>query len=408
VSSVYSNSRIETFEQCPRKYKFRYIEKIKTEAEGIEAFLGKRVHESLEKLYRDLRLTKVDSLEEVLAFYENAWEKNWHGKVTVVREGFTPGHYFAKGQQCLKDYYQRYRPFNQGKTLGLEERIDLKLQNGNAGYSVQGYIDRLTWVPETETYEIHDYKTSDSLPTQEEADQDRQLALYQLGLLQRWPDVKTVKLVWHYLAADKEITSTRVPSDLKKLEAEVVAAIQQIEQEAALGRWEMRVSRLCEWCEYKPICPAWKHPVAMEALTPNAYLQDTGVQLVQKYAALAQRRADLQAQLKTVETEREKMDEAILAYADKEDLSTIDGPDWRLQIRTEDEFKVPRKTDDPLSWELLRNTLKNAGKLEDVSTVNSNMLKFAMRKEKWPVDLVKSIKGLVTQVVTRTVSLVKK
>jgi len=52
---VYSNSRIETFEQCPRKYKFRYLENIKTGTEGVEAYVGKRVHETLEKLYRDLK-----------------------------------------------------------------------------------------------------------------------------------------------------------------------------------------------------------------------------------------------------------------------------------------------------------------------------------------------------------------
>src|SRR3954470_12037848 len=77
---VYSNSRIETFEQCPRKYKLRYVDNIRTDREGVEAFVGKRVHETLEKLYRDLKLTKLNSLEDLLAFYEAAWEKNWHGK----------------------------------------------------------------------------------------------------------------------------------------------------------------------------------------------------------------------------------------------------------------------------------------------------------------------------------------
>src|SRR5258708_274374 len=212
---MYSNSRIETFEKCPRKYKFRYVDNIKVDSEGIEAFVGKRVHESLEKLYRDLKLDKFNSLEDLLAFYESIWEKNWHGKVTVVREGFTPANYFATGQRCITDYYKRYTPFNQGKTVGLEERIELKLHDGDKLYSVQGYIDRLTWLPQEETYEIHDYKTSSSLPTQEDADQDRQLALYQLGISQRWPDAKKVRLVWHYLAFDKQLVSTRSPSDRK-------------------------------------------------------------------------------------------------------------------------------------------------------------------------------------------------
>ena len=141
---MYSNSRIETFEKCPHKYRLRYIENIRTDTEGIEAFVGKRVHEALEKLYRDLKMVKLASLDELLAFYESDWEKNWHGKVHVVRAGITPGHYFALGKQCLTDYYKRFHPFNQGKTLGLEERIEMKLKDGDKTYAVQGYIDRLT------------------------------------------------------------------------------------------------------------------------------------------------------------------------------------------------------------------------------------------------------------------------
>src|SRR5437763_1310163 len=186
----------------------------------------------------------------------------------------------------------------------------MKLQNGDKAYSVQGYIDRLTWDPAQETYEIHDYKTGDSIPTQQDADEDRQLALYQLGVMQRWPDARNFKLVWHYLTADKELVSTRTSTHLESLEREVVEVIHQIEQEAALGRWDVRTSALCGWCEYKTICPAWKHPTAMLALAPNEYLQDTGVQLVQKYAALEERKADLQVEIKKIESEQHNIDEA--------------------------------------------------------------------------------------------------
>jgi putative RecB family exonuclease len=405
---VYSNSRIEAFEQCPRKYKFRYIDNIRTDTEGIEAFVGKRVHETLEKLYADLKFTKVNSLEDLLRHYESLWEKNWHGKVQIVRPDLSPGHYFALGRQCISDYYKRYAPFQDGKTLGLEERIEMKLQDGAKSYIVQGYIDRLTWVPESQTYEIHDYKTGGIVPTQEEADQDRQLALYQLGIMQRWPDAKNIRLIWHYLAADKEIVSSRTSADLETLEREVIAVIHQIEAEAAAGLWEPQVSRLCDWCEYKPICPAWKHPLAMESAPANAYLQDSGVQLVKKYAELEEKKADLQAELKALESEQAKVAEAALTFAEKEGVTVLDGPDARLQIRLEEEFKVPRKSEDPLSWELLRSTLKNGGKLEEVSTVNAAMLKFAIRKNKWPEALVKSIMGLIEQGVKKTVSLMKK
>ena len=138
VFRMYSNSRIDTFETCPRKYKFRYVENLRVDSEGVEAFVGKRVHETLEKLYKDLKLTKLASLEDLLRYYEQEWEKNWNANVRVVREGITPGHYFELGRQCLRDYYKRYHPFDQGRTLGLEERIEMKLKEGDKSYSVLG------------------------------------------------------------------------------------------------------------------------------------------------------------------------------------------------------------------------------------------------------------------------------
>lgn len=48
--TVYSHSRLSCFEQCPQKFKLQYIDKVETEVEeSVEAFLGSRTHETLEK-----------------------------------------------------------------------------------------------------------------------------------------------------------------------------------------------------------------------------------------------------------------------------------------------------------------------------------------------------------------------
>jgi hypothetical protein len=63
--TVYSHSRLSCYEQCPARFKLQYIDKVETEVEqSVEAFLGVRVHEALEKLYRDLGFQKKDSLED--------------------------------------------------------------------------------------------------------------------------------------------------------------------------------------------------------------------------------------------------------------------------------------------------------------------------------------------------------
>jgi len=176
---VYSHSRLQTYENCPQQYKLKYIDRIKPpeEEEGIEVFLGTRVHDVLEKLYKELILTKLNTLDDLLDFYKTEWVKNWHDNVVVVKKNFTKDHYYATGKEAITRYYKRHYPFNQSKTLSTEQLITFKIQD----YSIQGYIDRLSHVTDG-VYEIHDYKTSGSLPSQDKFDSDRQLALYHIGI----------------------------------------------------------------------------------------------------------------------------------------------------------------------------------------------------------------------------------
>ena len=111
---VFSNSRLSTFEQCPLKYKHQYIDRIKVEvAKTVEAFMGSCVHEALEKLYRDLKLQKHNSMEDVLAYYNDTWMKNWTDDIKIVRKEYNADNYRKTGEKCIADYYNRYAPFKE-------------------------------------------------------------------------------------------------------------------------------------------------------------------------------------------------------------------------------------------------------------------------------------------------------
>jgi hypothetical protein len=50
--NAYSHSRLSFYEQYLQKFKLQYIDKVETEAEKtVEAVLGSRIHETLEKFY---------------------------------------------------------------------------------------------------------------------------------------------------------------------------------------------------------------------------------------------------------------------------------------------------------------------------------------------------------------------
>ena len=248
---VYSHSRLATFTQCPLKYRFRYIDEIPTQREGIEAFLGKRVHEALEKLYRDLRDGRLNQSDELKDFYASRWGEERHQGVYVARSGETVDDYFTYGLECIDNFYRENYPFNQNRTEALEERVEFNL-DPSGWRRFQGYIDRVASRPDG-TYEIHDYKTSRSRSSPSISEL-RQLSLYQVGVESLHPEVTKVELVSHFLCSGEMFRRQQSHADLLQIVQEARQLIDEIESERT---FRANVTPLCNWCEFQEICPEW-------------------------------------------------------------------------------------------------------------------------------------------------------
>jgi putative RecB family exonuclease len=286
--STFSHSRIESFETCPKKYEFAYLLKVPRGPSGIEAFMGSRVHEALEWLYGEVRACKVPSVDEVVAVYDRAWDAEWSDDVRVTRAGRTPADHRAIGKKAVRDYHARYAPFDADVTVGLESRITLRLDED---HDVVGYVDRIAKVGDG-VWEIHDYKTSASLMTQSKADADRQLALYEIAVREMYPDAEKIELVWHYLAFDTEVRSSRTLEQLEALRDRVLESVRHIEAQSA---FPARTSSLCDWCDYKAMCPAWRHLFETSALPEEVRTLEEGVVLVDEYLRVSEELAALKA-----------------------------------------------------------------------------------------------------------------
>ncbi len=383
---VYSHSKLSTFEQCPYKYKLCYIDKVEVEIEeSVEAFMGSKVHETLEKLYRDLQFEKTNSLEELLQFLNDEWQKNWHDAIIIVKNQYCPENYLQMAQKFITNYYKRYHPFTQGKTIALEERIVVNLDNGN--YKLQGYIDRLTEAGDGH-YEIHDYKTNSRLPLPEYIKTDRQLALYSIGVKELYPDSQDIHLIWHFLAFDKELDSTRSEQELEELKQNTMQLIDAIEAEEA---FPTNPSRLCDWCEYQEICKEWSHLYKLEKKPVNEYLSDPGVTLVNRYAELQQRKQQLTLDLFA---EIEKVEEALLCFAEKEKVDVIFGSDHKVRITSSSRFKCPSK--DCIERQELEQLIKDAGKWEEVNQLDTNSINKILKEKQWNQELLNAVKKYVS------------
>jgi putative RecB family exonuclease len=394
---TYSHSQLSTYETCPHQYRLVYIEKIKTETEGIEAFMGSRVHDALEKLYRDLKVTKLNTLEDLHNFYHQSWEKNWNEMVQIIRKEYSAEDYRRLGEKCIADYYKRYYPFDQGRTLGLEENIYFPLEE-EKGYWIRGFIDRVTLV-DSSILEIHDYKTSNRLPTKEDVESDRQLAFYQMGVAKKWQGIQEVRLIWHYLTFDTEIHSSRTPDQLHQLRQATLELIQKIETDR---RFFPKEGPLCDWCDYQGFCPKRKHLISVGSLPPNEYLNEEGVVLANQYVELKEKKRLLNEE---IDAELAKVEEALYAYAQREELETIFGSDYVAKIKIEMKEKYPLKGDP--HRRVLDEIIKNAGKWMEVSDLNPWMLARVIGRGGWPPSLVKKVREFSTTEENRSITVSK-
>ncbi len=253
MAESYSHSRIETFEQCRLKFKYRYIDKIIPEiAKSIEAHLGSMVHETLEWLYTQVMEKKIPTISDVVDFYSARWQENYTKDMKIVNQSMKAEDYFQRGVEFLINYFMKHHPFKDN-TIAIEKKIELNL-DGKGEKRLVGYIDRLVHNLETDEVEIHDYKTSNSMWSKEKLESNRQLALYSLAIKESFGKEKKVCMVWHFLAHDMKVCLRKTNEQLELLREEVIAIIDEIEN---TKHFPGTKSRLCDWCEYRNTCEAW-------------------------------------------------------------------------------------------------------------------------------------------------------
>ncbi len=375
--AIFSVSRIGAFRDCPRQYKFAYIERPEVEFQDtVEAFLGSRVHEALEKLYRDKGHEKETSLEGLLEDFNKAWAENWSDRVLVVRKGYTADNYRRMGERFLGDYHRRNAPFDQGRVVGLETQETVALDEGGI-YRLHVRIDRLVDIGGG-LYEVHDYKTSSGLPAQEELDRDIQLAAYSLWVRRRFRDFKRVRLVWHFLAFDKEVDSWRTDEDLEKVRQKLLDEIRTIEKAVD---FPPRVSRLCGWCLYRSLCPMFRHEAGTAGLPENEYLNEPGVRLVDEYARV---KAEADSRLREAQEKLKKLEQALVAFCqaelDKEKVAVVIGSENRVTIRRVEQCRWPARNSDVRAR--LNAALKDLALWDRVTDLDPHALNRILRDER--------------------------
>jgi putative RecB family exonuclease len=369
--TTYSHSRISTYENCPYKYKLQYIEKQKPESPTtIEAFMGSMVHETLEHLYKLKKFKKRVALNVLIKFYRDLWTKNYSDDILIVKEDkekVSADNYRKMGEKMIKDYYERMRPFEDMTILGLETTDRMTLPDGNQWHV---RIDKLGCDSEG-NYFVCDYKTNSRMKNQEEADADRQLALYSVWVKDKFKDAKSVKLIWHMLAFNKDAISERTDEQLEKLQNEIIEIIKEIE---SVTEFPTNVTALCDYCGFKSECPSFKHQAELEKIESiEKFKEDAGVKLVDEFS-------EIKTKLSELKKAEEDFKDKLIAYAKQFGIDIVYGSNMKCSVKEIEKVVMPEDKEEFIKL------LKDKGLWDECSMVcypkiNSKVIKKDIEKE---------------------------
>lgn len=380
---MYSYSQLETYGNCPLKYRLQYKERIRTGRKSIEAFMGTTVHAALERFYRDLRMSRLPDMDELARYYGELWEAGYGDEVFVVRSEYGPEDYRETGLRCLRDYHRRYSPFEGGVPVWLEKRVNIPIRDAEGRVvSFAGILDRLDSL-EPGRYEIHDYKTSSTLPTRRDTEKDRQLSLYQLAVEEAFPDAQEVDLVWHYMVFDRELRLRRESSDLERIAAGAAESVHEIE---AAEDFPPRESILCEWCEYQEYCPKRKHLFMVAEMPEQELGTDRGIQLVDQYA-------QWYASKREAEERMEELRGEILEFSSFHSVDNLQGDSHVLRIYRDRMPKLPSAGS--AEREELERALREEEIWAEVSALNARKLGSLLKRE----DLAEGLRDRLESVI---------
>jgi len=264
-----SYSALETYKQCPQKYKFRMIDNLRA-PKTKEAVFGNNIHEALRYFHSTQPVSPT--LDDLL----NHLKDNWQSDIFIDQEEEMI--YFSEAIKMLKNYYQYFlENKNKFTVLDTESRFEININNPSnksQKCTLVGKIDRIDKLSDG-TIEVIDYKTAKRLPSQNEVDNNLQISLYCLAVFLRWPHLKikksdSIKLSFHYLKHGEVLSTKRSRSELDEAVNEIWERINEIEKE----KFKPIPSALCDWCGYKQICPMWKHKFNEQQTVNNEQINE--------------------------------------------------------------------------------------------------------------------------------------
>jgi putative RecB family exonuclease len=259
-----SHYKISTFLHCPLQYRMRYVDFLGARYRKNWPFLvlGHAVHRALADFFagEDLAARTPERLKELL-------RENWRKEERGVFGSKNEERRWGLLALSMLDNYSGMGDLK-AKPAYIEETVEVAVSD----FLLSGRIDRIDEVAQG-YYEVIDYKTGRSVPTQRDLDKDLQMTVYATIAKHHFGFVPS-RLTAEYLRSGISIATTRTVDDIAK-GIETIRDI--VEEIKSCKEFEARPGRLCQWCDFLEICEAgseavqaWVSPESMEAAPAQA------------------------------------------------------------------------------------------------------------------------------------------
>ena len=250
MTPALSPSRAADFKQCPLLFRFRTIDKLEGPPSPAAA-RGTLVHAVLEHLFELPAAQRTP--DAATALLEPRWralveERPELATMVEDHDELTEESWLAGARTLVESWFELEDPTclePAARELYVETEVD--------GLTLRGYVDRLDIAPDG-AMRVVDYKTGRSPGEAFESKALFQMKFYALVLWRLHGEVpRLLQLV--YLGNGEVVRYAPDERDLLAVERNVRAIWDAVVRAARTGDWRPRVSRLCDWCDFREYCP---------------------------------------------------------------------------------------------------------------------------------------------------------
>jgi putative RecB family exonuclease len=251
-----SYSAVRTFQGCPLKYRFRYIDGLPEDCVSSSLVFGSAIHAAVEFFFsQQLAGEELPDLDVLLNVYQQSWRDRAEQDVRFGKTE-TADSLHQLADRMLTAFLASDLTKQEGQVIGVEEEL-----RGELSSELPDLLGRVDLLLETDdAVVVQDFKTSRSAWNECQAeDQSEQLLLY-ADLVRRLIPGKQLRLQFAVITKAKapKVQLLEANFDESKLER-TKRVFENVWSAIQSGNFYPSPSPMqCPGCGYRSQCAAWR------------------------------------------------------------------------------------------------------------------------------------------------------